>query len=227
MSYRTEGLPGALDIYDINCQYCKKFWARIKNRPVELGLPENINEDTLIFAVGSFHLSAHVPECFSQFSLHFVNEIGNIDGEILETLWAAFNNISPMCRPMTGSQRREIYDDFMRDSNWKKMVNIGWLFWFDFGNFSSPRGPQFPVKTLNKKLTRAEHALKETEAAFEGLNEGLDQKLIWKWERAEQKAMEKRGKHLKCYDVRHVKGQCLGCLPVFMTDVLTKWLALK
>lgn len=128
LSYRTEGLPGALDIYDINCQYCKNFWARIKKRPDELGLPENINEDTLVFAVGSFHLSTHVPECFAQFSLHFVNEIGHIDGEILETLWAAFNNISPMCRPMTGSQRREIYDDFMRDSNWKKMVNIGWSF---------------------------------------------------------------------------------------------------
>lgn len=125
LSYRTAGLPGAVDIYDINCQYCKSFWNRVRARPEELGLPENINEETLIFAVGSFHLSAHVEECFSQFSLHYVKEIGHIDGEILETLWASFNNISPMCRPMTASQRREIYDDFMRDSNWKKMINIG------------------------------------------------------------------------------------------------------
>lgn len=125
LSFGTLGLPRALDIYDINCQYCKNFWTRIAKRPEWLDLPENINEKTLVFAVGSFHLSAHVPACFSEFSLHFVKEIGHIDGEILETLWAAFNNISPMCRPMTASQRREIYDDFMRDSNWKKMTNIG------------------------------------------------------------------------------------------------------
>ncbi|KZP20383.1 hypothetical protein FIBSPDRAFT_742310 [Athelia psychrophila] len=84
-----QGLPGALDIYDINCQHCKHFWDRIKKWPEQLGLPDNINQETLIFVVGSFHLSAHVPECFSEFR----------------------------------SQRREIYDDFMRDSNWKKMVN--------------------------------------------------------------------------------------------------------
>lgn len=130
LSYRTRGLPGAISIYDINCQYCKKFWACIKAHPEELGLPENINEATLIFVVGSFHLSAHVAECFSEFSLHFVKGVGNIAGKILETLWNPFNNISPMCRPMTGSQRSEIYDDHMRDSNWKKLVNMSnWIFY--------------------------------------------------------------------------------------------------
>ncbi|KAF7984920.1 hypothetical protein HWV62_9821 [Athelia sp. TMB] len=189
-SYRTEGLQGALDIYDINCQYCKKFWHRVLARPEDLSLPEHINEETLIFAVGSFHLSAHVPECFSEFSLHFVKGIGNIDGEILETLWAEFNNISPMCRPMTASQRREIYDDFMRDSNWKKMVNI--------------------VKTLLKKCKRAEDGLKETKQAFERLNEGLSSELVAKWELAEKQAAEKRGKSLKCYDVRRVKAATMS-----------------
>ncbi|KZP29569.1 hypothetical protein FIBSPDRAFT_884962 [Athelia psychrophila] len=184
---QTHGLPGALDIYNINCQYCKNFWAWIKKWLEELGLPENINEKTLMFAVGSFHLSAHVPECFSQFSLHFIKEIGNIDGEILETLWAAFNNISPMCRPMTGSQWREIYDNFMRDSNWKKMVNI--------------------VKTLNKKLKRAENALEETHNAFKGLNEGLDSQLIAKWTKSETKAMDMRGSHLKYYDIASTMGE--------------------
>ncbi|KZP13402.1 hypothetical protein FIBSPDRAFT_960577 [Athelia psychrophila] len=90
-----------------------------------------------------------------------------------------------MCRPMTGSQRREIYDDFMRDSNWKKMVNI--------------------VQTLNNKCKRAQKALEETGEAFERLNEGLDDMPIAKWEKAEKKAMDKRGKHLKYYDVAHVK----------------------
>ncbi|KAG1730928.1 hypothetical protein EDD22DRAFT_788602, partial [Suillus occidentalis] len=42
-----------------------------------------------------FHLSAHKLPCFVRFSLNFVNGAGQVDGEILETLWAPFNKISP------------------------------------------------------------------------------------------------------------------------------------
>ncbi|KAF7969176.1 hypothetical protein HWV62_28190 [Athelia sp. TMB] len=194
--FKTKGLRGALDIYDINCQYCRKFWERVRAHPQELGLPEHIDEATLIFAVGSFHLSAHVAECYSEFSLHFIEGIGHIDGEILETLWAAFNNISPMCRPMTASQRREIYDDFMRDSNWKKTINIGMLY--------------SALLTLNKKFDRAEEGLADTTEGFERVNQGLSDALVKKWRKAEKLAMEKRGKYLKCYDVRHVKAATLA-----------------
>lgn len=62
------------------------------------------------------------------------------------------------------------------------------------------------VKTLNRKLKRAEIALKETGEAFEGLNDGLSIDLVSKWEKAERKAMEKRGRYLKFYDVQNVKG---------------------
>lgn len=61
--------------------------------------------------------------------------------------------------------------------------------------------------TLNKKLKRAETSLQETEVAFERLSEGLDDELVSKWRKLENKAADKRGKHLKCYDVRHVKGR--------------------
>lgn len=67
-----------------------------------------------------------------------------------------------------------------------------------------------PVKTLNKKLKRAENALEETHNAFKGLNEGLDSQLIAKWTKSETKAMDMRGSHLKYYDVRHVKGVFLA-----------------
>lgn len=122
-SYRSEGLPGGLEIYDIGCQWCKTFHDRMEDCP-HLLLPQNILNN-LIVAVGSFHLSAHIQECFALYSLHFVEGIGQVDGEILETLWAPYNEISPMCRVMTASQRREVYDDFMRDSNWKKMIGMG------------------------------------------------------------------------------------------------------
>ena len=61
------------------------------------------------------------------------------------------------------------------------------------------------VKTLNKKLKRAGLALEETNEALEGLNEGLSKDLVSKWEKAEQKAMSKRGRFLKCYNVSSVK----------------------
>ena len=51
-----------------------------------------------------------------------------MDGEILETLWAPFNKISPSARSMTSAHHQELYDDHMRDSNWKKLVGLGGLF---------------------------------------------------------------------------------------------------
>jgi hypothetical protein len=75
--------------------------------------------------VGKFHLGAHVAKCFALFSLNFVHGAGQQDGEILETLWATINKITSSIRFMSKSQRREILDDLMRDSNWKKLVGMG------------------------------------------------------------------------------------------------------
>jgi hypothetical protein len=79
---------------------------------------------SIVTAVGSFHLSAHVSECFVRYSLHFFLGSGQLDGEILKTLWAEFNKISLSVRAMSGSHWWEVYDDHMRDSNWKKLVSI-------------------------------------------------------------------------------------------------------
>ena len=79
---------------------------------------------SIVTAVGSFHLSAHVSECFVCYSLHFVLGAGQLDGEILETLWVEFNKILSSARAMSGSRQQEVYDDHMQDSNWKKLVSI-------------------------------------------------------------------------------------------------------
>ena len=78
----------------------------------------------LLTAVGSFNLSAHILECCVLFSLHFILGVGQLDGEILETLWAAFNKISASARAMTAAHQREVYNDHMWDSNWKKLVGM-------------------------------------------------------------------------------------------------------
>jgi len=75
--------------------------------------------------VGKFHLAAHVPSCFAKFSLNFVQGAGQLVWEILETLWSEFNKVSAIARSMSKAHRAEVYDDHMRDSNWKKLVGMG------------------------------------------------------------------------------------------------------
>jgi Kyakuja-Dileera-Zisupton transposase len=87
-----------------------------------LSIPLDLN---ILPAVVKFHLSAHKLECFPRFSLMFIKGTGHIDGEILETLWASFNKISPSARSMSAVHHQELYDDHVRDSNWKKLVGIG------------------------------------------------------------------------------------------------------
>ena len=48
-----------------------------------------------------------------------------LDEEVLETSLGFLNKISPSARSMTLAHHQELYDDHMRDSNWKKLVGIG------------------------------------------------------------------------------------------------------
>ena len=55
-----------------------------------------------------------------------------VDGEILETLWAALNKIADSTRSQSTAHRRETLDDHMNDSNWKKLIRLSTsqsLFW--------------------------------------------------------------------------------------------------
>ena len=108
-------------IYDVACQWSVNFHRRVESYD-SLFLPEEMD---IVPAVGKFHLSAHKPACFPRFSLMFIPGAGHVDGEILETLWASFNKISPSARAMNLAHQQEVYDEHMRDSNWKKLVVLG------------------------------------------------------------------------------------------------------
>ena len=88
LKYQSFGLPQALVIYDIGCQWIINFLKRLKQS--HLSIPEAME---LLVAVGKFHLSAHVQECFVLYSLNFMYGSGQVDGKILETLWSPFNFI--------------------------------------------------------------------------------------------------------------------------------------
>jgi hypothetical protein len=120
LQYGSGQLSQALVVYDIACQWSCHFKERVAQSSF-LTLKE---WRMFIAAVGKFHLSAHVPQCFPRFSLNFVHGTGQQDGEILETLWAEFNKVSTSARTMSKAHRTEVYDDHMLDSNWKKLIGM-------------------------------------------------------------------------------------------------------
>ncbi|KAG1821442.1 hypothetical protein DFJ58DRAFT_849975 [Suillus subalutaceus] len=117
-----------------------------------------------------------------RYSLNFIQGAGQVDGEILETLWAPFNKISPTARSMSQAHRQEVLDDHMCDSNWKKLVGI--------------------MKTLLKKYKRALKGVDETKTPFDELARSLDPEKILIWEINEQKAMEEHGEYLDIYQLQ-------------------------
>ncbi|KAI6127047.1 hypothetical protein F5141DRAFT_1200686 [Pisolithus sp. B1] len=114
-----------------------------------------------------------------RYSLNFVKGAGHLDGEILETLWAPFNKISPTARSMTQAHRQEVYDDHMRDSNWKKLVGL--------------------VPSLLKKYKTSNKCLEEMNQAYEQLTAVLDPDKVSGWELDALRAEADRGEALDIY----------------------------
>jgi hypothetical protein len=121
LKYNSDGLPKALVLYDIACQFFKKFSERIRHSPY-LSIPVGL---TLDHAIGLFHIHGHQDHCFARYSPSYIPAAGQVDGEILETLWSQLNKVSGSTRTMTKFHRREMLDDHMNDSNWKKMTGMG------------------------------------------------------------------------------------------------------
>lgn len=106
--------------YDIMCQYSKKLKKRFEENKY-LSLPKGVR---LIPGIGLFHVHGHKLECLARFAPSFIKGAGQVDGEIIETLWAKLNNTAHSTRTATLAHRAEILDDHMNDSNWKKLTSI-------------------------------------------------------------------------------------------------------
>jgi Kyakuja-Dileera-Zisupton transposase len=184
----------ALIIYDICCQWSLHFRQRVS----ESDFLELYDSLEIIGAVGKWHLAAHIPECFPKFTLNFVEGAGEVDGEIMETLWSKLDEIAGFTQAMSIAHAQEVIDDYMNDSNWRKLIRMG-------------RSPQrmhrhveltlLPADALCGKWTRAKKGVSETKPAFEQLTECLDAALVQEWTKQERIAMEQRGDHLKIYEV--------------------------
>ncbi|MDT7543759.1 MAG: hypothetical protein QOE33_3672 [Acidobacteriota bacterium] len=127
-SYHSKGLLGVIPLYDVACQWVIHLLERIENGEY---LEMEQFEQGIAALVGKFHINAHTKSCFELFSPNFFKGIGQVDGEILETLWSRFNPTARLARTASKAHRREIFDDHMRDANWKKQVGMGMLNTFD------------------------------------------------------------------------------------------------
>ena len=166
-------------------------------------IPEGI---PIIPAVGKWHLGAHVPECFPKYSLNFVDGIGQVDGEILETLWWPIDKVAGITRAMSKAHRQEVLDDNMYDSNWKKWVGIGEFYLFlpvggSLHSFSA-------VASLCNKYHKAKASVETMNSAVEELTKSVnDNQWISEWKKLEKTARKKRGEALMTYNVSYTPGK--------------------
>lgn len=130
LSYNSKGLKHAIVMYDIMCQYGVHLKARFEASPY-LNMPKDLK---LLKGIGLFHVHGHQDLCFSRYAPNFIMGAGQVDGEIIETLWSSLNMISHSTRNMSIAHRREIMDAHINDNNWKKMVRMGKCFLSSLGH---------------------------------------------------------------------------------------------
>lgn len=108
-------------LYDINCQYHLNFEHRVQASKW-IAYPF---DKCMYFGIGAFYISGHIHCCFPWHSPQFIPGARVVDGEVLETLWAVLNKISPSTHTASLATRTEMLEDHMQDSNWKKLTGIG------------------------------------------------------------------------------------------------------
>ncbi|KAG1861306.1 hypothetical protein F4604DRAFT_1684111 [Suillus subluteus] len=166
--HNMEGISRAVTFYDINCQYNKHFRARVDaSRFLEM-----TQDLTIIPGIGLWHVHGHQDSCYVRYASNFIDGIGRIDGEIMETLWARLNLISPAARGMSSPHRQECLDYQMNDSNFCKMIRM--------------------KRTLCCKYKLAMNGITESGKAFDRLDEAAPAHLKTEWSARERRAQSSR-----------------------------------
>jgi len=119
--HRMDHQQRVVNFYDINCQYSKNLYWHIEDNQF-LSLPPRLKIQPGIGIV--WHVHGHQLECFMRYSPNFIPGVGNVDGEIMETLWSSLNIISPSTQGMAAPNWQEMLDFQMNNSNLLKMVRM-------------------------------------------------------------------------------------------------------
>ena len=109
-------IPKKLVVYDVACQYKKKFEDRYNASTILQQLFCGVILG-ILWAIGKFHLGVHIAECYPPHSLNHIVGAGQISGENLESLWHLLNGFSKMARVMSLGHRAEFLSSSMNAIN--------------------------------------------------------------------------------------------------------------
>jgi len=211
LNYKTDGISRAITFYDINCQYNRHLQDRIASSTY-LSIPVGMD---IIPGIGLWHVHGHQDSCYVRYASNFIHGTGRIDGEIMETLWASLNIISPSARGMGTPHHKEVLDYQMNDCNFMKMIRIS----------KSPTSGRINIsrshimhmrltcptaKFLSRKFKEAARGAAESKLAFEKLSETAHPDMVILWEAEEALAQANRLEDptaMDIYEVRLEKGK--------------------
>ncbi|KAK7016199.1 hypothetical protein VNI00_018964 [Paramarasmius palmivorus] len=111
--------------YDIACQYCKKFFTRMRSLPEEAAV--EMDDEKWSFVVPKLHIRGHERPCQETYALHLHPGAGQTDGEGIERLWAEVGPVGISTREMGPGHRRDTLDDHQGARNWRKICGLGFL----------------------------------------------------------------------------------------------------
>ncbi|KAH9015061.1 hypothetical protein EDB85DRAFT_1898928 [Lactarius pseudohatsudake] len=180
LNFNMEGIEAALISYDVMCQWSVHMMERV-NGSNYLKLPDNLE---------------------LRYSPSFIEGGRQIDGETIETLWAPLNEISRSTRGMSTSHRREVIDDHMNDSNWKKLIDIGKCpsIWYHISAHMST-----VVNSLPVRYRRALSGAVLSAAAFESINSSASSESVEAWSTQEVQAQRERAQDVTAMDIYDIK----------------------
>jgi post-segregation antitoxin (ccd killing protein) len=204
LSYNMSEIPTALVMYDIMCQYGVHLQKRVHQSP-EISIPSSLELRT---GIGLFHIHGHQDDCLPRFSPSYIPGAKQVDGEVIETLWAPLNDISRSLRGMSLFHRQEALDAHMNHSNWKKMVRIGICHIRIHSVDICLYAIHIPVPTLLRRWKALQDGLNVSAEAFEGLCKRFEAKTE-AWLEEDREAQSKRQTDptaMDIYDTTMAKG---------------------
>ena len=115
--------------YDVNCQYTKHLYQQLKDNSF-ISLSPNIQ---LVAAIGAWHIHGHWQECLAWYGSNFIPGAGHVDGEIMKTLWASLNVISPSAQEcLLHTDMSCLIITWMTPISWK------WFTWVSLSDSHAP-----------------------------------------------------------------------------------------
>ncbi|KDQ64024.1 hypothetical protein JAAARDRAFT_118810, partial [Jaapia argillacea MUCL 33604] len=117
----ADALCLVMSLYNINCQFAINLLRRIAQNQQYLPLAKGI---TIHHGIGLFHVHSHQDLCTPRYLPNYIPGAGQVDGEVIETLWSNLNWITSSCRAMWNNHRAETFDIHMNKNIRKKMLNI-------------------------------------------------------------------------------------------------------